>query len=187
MDAEIFLKQLKNANVKHLIERILPVKIGILARDHFKENFRLGGFMDNNLKKWKAPQRYNASGKYAGQKYGPLLSARAELYNSINYKTGKAYVTIYSDKEYAEIHNTGGTTNPTVTPKMKKFAWAKSIEAKNNNDSANESKWKAIALTKKSKLEVKIPKRQFIGRSRKLDEKIEKKIMQELDKLLNIK
>jgi phage gpG-like protein len=56
---------------------------------------------------------------------------------------------------YAQIHEYGGTTHPIVTAKMKKFAWYKFIES-------NNPMWKAIALTKKSKLTVPIPARPYI-------------------------
>lgn len=47
-------------------------------------------------------------------------------------------------------------------------------------------RWKALALTKKSKLTVKIPKRQFLGESTELRKSINDKIEKELSKILDI-
>ena len=47
-------------------------------------------------------------------------------------------------------------------------------------------RWKALALTKKSKLTVKIPKRQFLGESAELRKSINDKIEKELSKILGI-
>ena len=43
--------------------------------------------------------------------------------------------------------------------------------------------WKAIALTKKSRLNIKIPQRKFIGDSAALNKKIEELIIQTINKL----
>jgi hypothetical protein len=53
-------------------------------------------------------------------------------------------------EKYAMIQDRGGVTHPTVTSRMKKWAWYMFYRYK-------ESKFKAIALTKKSKLTVRIP------------------------------
>ena len=51
---------------------------------------------------------------------------------------------------YADIQDRGGTTHPTVTPRMRRWAWAMMYKTK-------DEKYRAIALTKKDKLTVKIP------------------------------
>lgn len=53
-------------------------------------------------------------------------------------------------QKYAHIQDVGGTTHPTVTPRMRSWAWA--MFYKTGLD-----KYKGIALTKKKKLDVKIP------------------------------
>ncbi|MDE0471452.1 MAG: phage virion morphogenesis protein [Ekhidna sp.] len=69
------------------------------------------------------PRRKGAKGKYKRRKadsithYSPtatktrILSSegRAELENSLYFKAGTNKVTIKSDKEYAKVHNEGGT------------------------------------------------------------------------------
>ncbi len=46
--------------------------------------------------------------------------------------------------------------------------------------------WKRLALTKKTKLSVKVPQRQFIGESRELTEAINARTEQEIRKILNL-
>jgi hypothetical protein len=53
-------------------------------------------------------------------------------------------------EKYALIQDRGGTTHPTVTSRMKKWAWYMFYRYK-------ESKFKALALTTKPKLTVRIP------------------------------
>jgi phage gpG-like protein len=182
MKPEDFNNELKKqiAELRIFINDKLPRIAGKYAVDHFKDNFIKGGFVNNGLTKWAEPKRYNASGESAGEKYGTLLSARKELYNSINYEARNGVVIIYSDKEYAQIHNEGGETHPTVTDKMKRFAWSKHYATKKKD-----SFWKGIALTQKTHLNVKIPQRQFIGQSQELDNKIEKIIITNIDKIFS--
>lgn len=44
--------------------------------------------------------------------------------------------------------------------------------------------WKGLALTRKKKLSIRIPQRQFIGESEELNEKIEKKITEKIFNIL---
>ena len=99
---------------------------------------------------------------------------------SIQAEQGRGEVTITNPVEYAAIHNEGGTveTSPTVTPKMRKMAWRKCYalagvkgKGKLPKELPEEAeKWRALALTKKSRLHIKanIPQRQFIGESKEL-------------------
>ncbi|MBN1340731.1 MAG: phage virion morphogenesis protein [Bacteroidales bacterium] len=169
------------------INNDLPRHAGKIAVDHFKENFIKGGFVDTKVDKWKLPKRYNAKGKYAGSRYGTLLSARKELYNSITYDARRRMVIIRSDKPYAKIHNEGGQVDHSipVTPAMRRFAWAMHYNETGGVPKA-QSKWKGLALTKRESIRVKftMPKRQFIGNSAALNAKIEARIINDLKNIL---
>lgn len=56
---------------------------------------------------------------------------------------------------YAAIHEKGGTVKPTVSDRMRKFAWAMFFKTKDD-------KFKRLALTKKNRLTINIPARPFI-------------------------
>ena len=155
----------KSNQIEDLTRRQMPVIAGQMAVSHFKSNFRQGGFVDNGLQSWQKSKRIG-KGKGAGNNYKTLLSGRNHLYSSINYIPGDGRVTVYNDVEYAAIHNEGGTVqnHPTVTPKMKKFAWAKyySTLGMKKGDKIPKSipedaaRWRALALTKKTKLNIHI-------------------------------
>ena len=203
MDEKNFIHQLEKhqSEINQLIHRRLPVLIGRMAKDHFQNNFRLHGFLNNGLKRWPETRRQQSGGKSVASQYGPLLSRRNHLFASIKYTPGDACVTIANDLLYAPIHNWGGSTHPSVTNKMRRFAWAmfyrtagikrgappKSRKKRNeeaaNNDEAN--KWRALALTKKKKLKVRIPQRQFLGESRELENSIRERTKQEIIKILD--
>lgn len=148
MTPEQFAQLLKrhSAEIHKLMHRTLPVKIGRMAKDHFQENFRKGGFVNNGLKKWKPAKRI---GKEKGAKgsYKTLLSSRNHLYDSIQYTPGDAKVTIHNDVIYARVHNEG-------------------LKA---------GRGKGFTM----------PKRQFIGESKELNDAIKDKITDELKNILN--
>lgn len=76
--------------------------------------------------------------------------------------------------EYEKLHNEGGKV--TITPQMRGFFWSMWYKTKNDF-------WKHLALTKKT--ELTMPKRQFIGQSDYLDNRIKKKIDQYMQKFFN--
>lgn len=54
-------EQLIKTNAKQLakaFERTIPVKVGVAAEQHFKDNFRKGGFVNGGLKAWKPAKHH---------------------------------------------------------------------------------------------------------------------------------
>lgn len=184
------LVKAKEKEIRDATHRRLPVKIGRLAQDHFQDNFRQGGFVNGGLHHWHITRRQQAGGKSANSQYGPLMSARKNLYGSIRYVPGDAQVIVGTTVPYAAVHNQGATitAHPRVTPKMRKFAWRQFFAAGGGSKASNPEadKWKALALTKKDRLTVtsRIPQRQFLGTSRELDDKIREKIETEIKQIL---
>ena len=178
-----------------LFKHRLPIMVGRMAKDHFQDIFRKGGFVNNGLQKWPETKRQRSGSKSAAAKYGPLLS------EPIKYIPGDYKVKVSNEVPYAAIHNEGGTitTHPTVTPKMRKMAWARVYATAGIKKSkkkkgklpkelpAEARKWKALALTKKAKLDIKatIPQRRFLE-SAELTKKINDKIEEEVSKILKI-
>ena len=173
------LRQFQTAARKLLRDEMPPI-IGRLAVNHYRENFRKGGFVDSALEPWPVTRRQQSGGKFAAQRYGPLLSSRSHLMKSTRYETSAFRTRVFNDVDYASIHNSGGVTHPTVTPKMRRFAWYRYFVAGGgktkapDRTEANETAemWKRLALTKKTKLTVRIPNRQFIGPSAALTRQI---------------
>ena len=189
----------KGNQLEDLARRRMPVIAGQMAVSHFKSNFRQSGFVNNGLQAWKPAKRTEGKKKGAENNYKTLTSGRNHLMSSISYIPHDSSVLIKNDVPYASIHNEGGQVNshPTVTPKMKKFAWAKYYEAlgvpkgtkvhKTLSIPEDAARWRALALTKKTKLNIQylMPKRQFIGESRELTDKINAKWEQEIEKIIH--
>ena len=188
--ASIILRAPKE--VAHALSDELPRKAAIISKNHFRQNFRESGFVDGGLRPWKRTRRQEA-----GDDRGPLTSRRNHLMNSIDAVPAPGQVIVTNPVPYAAIHNEGGTVNthPTVTPKMRKMAWAKvyslaGVRSKGKlpkNLPEVAEKWRALALTKKTKLNItaRIPKRQFIGSSAELREKINNIITDKLTQISN--
>ena len=80
-------------------------------------------------------------------------------------------------KDYASIHNKGGTIK--ITEKMRKYFYYRARVAKNKQ----EKKYFINLANVGSK--INIPQREFIGDSKKLTRKIKIKIMKELNNVYN--
>lgn len=193
--------------IEQFISRKLPVVAGKYAKQHFQDNFRQGGFVNGGLHPWPPAKRLSSGESGADSQYKTLMSSRNHLFSSINYTPGIAKVTIFNDVVYAAIHNEGGTVHPKITPKMRRFAWAKYYELKDKQkgaqkprkgqkngtsqsagdhpDSGEAEKWKRLALTKKETLTINIPQRQFMGQSAELDAKISAYVEKEVLRIIN--
>ena len=197
-DMQKILKDLRN-----LIDRKLPVAAGKYAKQHFQDNFMKGGFVNGGIHPWPPAKRLSSGGTGADSQYRTLMSSRNHLYSSINYTPGTAEVTIFNDVVYASIHNDGGTVHPQITPKMRRYAWAKYYELGGGSKGSQKGrkgskkgsggsaaplaaeKWKALALTKKKQLTIHIPQRQFMGPSTELDERLTAYVEREILRIIN--
>lgn len=202
MDIKDFSASLKakQKELDTLMRRKLPVKVGRMAKDHYQDNFRKGGFVNGGLQRWPVTKRQQSGSKSAAAGYGPLLSRRNHLFSSVKYTPGDYRVRVANDVKYAPLHNWGGETHPTVTPRMRKFAWAMYYKAVGIRKKAAKGKrkgktrqgelppeagmWKGLALTRKKKLKVKIPQRQFIGESTELNKQIRQTVETEIRNIL---
>lgn len=189
-------------SIEEEVDDRLPRKLGVLAVQHFKQNFRDSGFRNGGLRPWKRSLREVSGDKRASSRYKTLTSARNHLMNSTESVVGKGYVSIVNSVPYASIHNEGGTVhqNIPISQDMRKFAWAMFFKSagirkgkKSKGATSPESlspealKWRGLALTKKSTLSrsIQIPKRQFIGESQELTEIVTTEIEQTIEKVRN--
>jgi phage gpG-like protein len=139
----------------------LPEEVAEKARAFFLASFIKEGFTDNSFIAWPK-RRDDLSHK--------MLSQSLKLRESIKIEEAtlnRIAISAGSGIPYAEIHNNGGTINVTVTKKMRKYFWF--LFKKTGKE---QYKW--MALSKKEQMVIHIPKRQFIGDSFTLDNKIDK-------------
>ena len=110
------------------INNRLPRKVAVIAKRHFRDNFRLSGFMDGGLHQWQRAIRQHGSSTSA--QYRTLTSARTHLMSSIEAVPSKASLLVYNPIAYTHIHNEGRICSPpTVTPKMRKCFLAQYYKA----------------------------------------------------------
>ena len=152
---------------KFLQNVIQDVKVDLV--DEFDRNFERKAFFDE---KWQQTKFHN--------RIGSLMIRRGNLRNSINADIQGNKIIFSSSLPYASIHNEGGEL--TVTTKMKKYFWAKHIEAKNTKNIIEAEQFKAIAL-KPIGSKIIIPKRQFIGNHPKVKEAVERAVNANLEEL----
>ena len=91
---------------------------------------------------------------------GSMLMRTGMLRKSITARSAGGKIAFTSSVKYARIQNEGGpvTSTSTVTPKMRRWAWAKYRETK-------DEKYRGLAMTRKKviKRSFVMPSRRFIG------------------------
>lgn len=186
--------QVLERRVRQELNDRLPRRVGVVAVNHFNQNFRDSGWRDNGLHPWPETLRQR-EGEGADAQRGPLIGPAPHLSRSTEARPSPGMVRIVNPVPYAALHNEGGsiTTHPTITPRMRRYAWARMYKAlgikkgdkmpKDIPEAAR--RWKALALTKKSKLTInaKIPRRQFVGDSAELRKKVDTLILQTLERI----
>lgn len=131
MDIKEYSKLIKakRKELDDLMKRKMPVIAGRMAKDHFQDNFRREGFVNGGLHPWPKAKRLSSGRTDAAGQYGTLLSGRNHLFSSVKYVPGDYRVRVANDLIYAPVNNWGGEVHPTVTPRMRRFAWAKYYQA----------------------------------------------------------
>ena len=174
----------KRKQLETLMRRKMPVMVGRMAKDHFQDNFRQGGFVNGGLHPWPKSKQLSSGGTDAASNYGTLLSGRKHLFKSVGYTPADYRVRVFNEVVYAPVHNWGGEIDVTVTDRTgQKKRVKRRTKPKELNPQAQF--WRNMALTKKKKLHIRIPQRQFMGESEELNSRIREKVDQEITNILN--
>lgn len=160
--------------MKDVIQKILR-DIRVELGDQFDQNFNRQAFFTEAWARRKSPIRRGRT----------ILVDTGNLRKSLRVGITGDSVTFWSDSPYAAIHNEGGEI--TVTQRMRRFFWAMYYKSRPNRmkrgDESEESKWwKSLAL-KKVGDKLRIPKRQFIGMSKEVEELVQGIIEENLGKI----
>lgn len=188
MNPEQFGDYLDNLvlEINQSIETDIPDIIGVEAVNHFKESFDNEGFTNESLQKWPEVKRRKNKTRGADAMRKILTGPTGALGNSIEYdkQPGKVVISANpmnrgADENYARIHNDGGTINhPGGTAyfitKDKLAAFVSNEKASGRN------------LPRTKPHPITIPKRQFIGNSKVLNQKIVDKIQRYLKQRLKL-
>lgn len=130
----------------------IPRYASVTALNFFQDSFRKQGWEDVTFSPWQARKDGSDSGRAILTNTGYL---RNEL--RITQATTRT-VKIVNDAPYSSIHNDGGTITVRITDRMRKYFWAMFYKTK-------QTRFKAMALTKKSSFVMRIPQRRFMGHS----------------------
>ena len=107
---EMIGQRLKQA--VRLIEYDLPRMVGKTARDHFRDNFRQGGFVNGGLHRWKDVKRRDPDSKWYGFEY------KAEKRTSYKFKRDpKTGRTRKADKQKQLNFSPTATRRPVLLSK----------------------------------------------------------------------
>lgn len=184
---KLVFEVLANKFKKEVIPAIIR-KLGNEAVNFFTDNITQGITVRGIPFKERVYELKNRKGR-------SILIQTGNLRRSIEIKAiENNSVEIGSDLEYTKTHNEGEEIE--ITPQMRKFFWAKYYEAnkrikttkkkgvsqsKTNLQTVGDAQfWKNMAVKQTS---IKMPRRQFIGDSRRLRALLTKMIEKELKKL----
>ena len=161
------INKLKNEVLK-LLNRDLPRLVGNRAVNHFKASFDNQGFTNRSLQPWRKTKA--GKGNTFGEQSQGILRQSGNLKRSIRMRMargGQVVITAGNQNvNYSQIHNEGGTLTVPITAKSRKYFWYMFYKT-------NDLMWKRMALTKKTSMKIKIPKRQFMGNSEMLNKEID--------------
>ena len=97
----------KRDRLDSMMRRKMPVMVGRMAKDHFQDNFRQGGFVNGGLHPLAQSQTAVLGGSDAASNYGTLLSGRKHLFKSVGYTPADYRVRVFNEVVYAPINNWG--------------------------------------------------------------------------------
>ena len=159
---------------------------GVMAVNHFTKSFRDGGFTDEGLKRWQARKGEISGGiaKTRGRSRGILVKSGRLRRSLRSGRFGVLSVKIMTDVPYAKIHNDGGIINKGASESILNFNKKGRFQRqRTERQRAKTSYAQKVSISAHT---IKMPKRQFIGYSGKLNRSIiafiDKKIKAQFNK-----
>ncbi|WP_271782212.1 phage virion morphogenesis protein [Aquimarina algiphila] len=149
------------------VSKRLPNRAAALAVNFSKERFARKNWADTSRQQW--PKRQ------AGRKSrGSVMVRSGRLKRSIRkLQVTSNYILIGSDVPYAQLHNEGGTIKKTVN-----------IREHQRRITRGRKGGRATVKNHKRKMNLTVPKRQFIGESAVLTRRMERMLEKELKNAL---
>jgi phage gpG-like protein len=183
-----------SSSIKKAIERVkraqkaIPVKVSQLAVAHFKRSFVQGGFEDESIDKWKErkPGAKRNKGRAILVDTGALKKGIVKQVSGANVKVH----VIGPGAAYADVHNFGFRGVQYVKPHKRQAIMKRKVQG-SFQGTAKKRRAKTIEImgrrhnVKGFSRKVNLPKRQFIGKSAKLNRAIGQMIKDQLKQALN--
>lgn len=182
---------IKKTNRLEIVYRQLPTLVGGLAVTFSKKRFREQAWVDHRTERWKKRKKGGSWGRKE-RKGRAILVDTGKLKRSIRIvRKTQDFVTIGSDMPYARIHNEGGRINETIKIRAhnraktklgitKKRELKKSTKIEYGRVKTGDIKVKAHTR----KINIAIPRRQFLGESTILTKQLERQIVAKIKKAI---
>ena len=124
--------------------------------DEFDRNFERKAFFD---RPWAPLSPYYTPSE------GSMLMRTGALRRSLHSRIDGTRLIYESSLKYAGLQNYGGTVRQDFVPsdKMRRWAWAKARERREQGDKPGEEKFRRMALAKRIRRTISVPARPFIG------------------------
>ncbi|MCL2502659.1 MAG: virion morphogenesis protein [Bacteroidales bacterium] len=160
------------------VQRDLPIVMGKTAVDHFRENFKLGGFVNNGLQPWQDVKRRDPASPWHGFDY------KGEKRTSYKFTRDRSTGKTKRDKDQKRLNFSMAATQRTPLNSQRKELY-NSIRYAPLPDGVAIISDKPYSLVHNEggiikvfgKHPARLPKRQFIGESKELTEKIRQEII----------
>lgn len=169
-------------NIMNALEKVygtLPGKAAVIAVNFFKERFRQGNWIDTSTVTWKArkvTKRLRDKGRALLVKSGKLKRDVHKVYANHN---SALISTSTITKDYAKIHNEGGLVNATAT------IGEHTVKPFTRQRAGRTERVKSFTVKEHTrKIRFRMPKRQYMGASAVMDNKIERMITLEFIKAI---
>lgn len=181
---------LKMRNIEARWKKLKPKLLDMATQEainHFQDNFRKQGFVDQGKRPWREVQRripgtlaYESTGNTTRGRGILIGKGSGHLRRMIRRLRKGSDFTVIGVKglPYAEIHNEGGTITQTMTEKQRRYF--RYIGAKSKNPVVRRQ---AFGISKGNTLTIQIRQRKYIGNSRKMEKKTQGIINRELKKI----
>lgn len=172
--------------ISQAIGRDLPIVIGKTATDHFRENFRAGGFVNNGLHKWTDVKRRDPKSGWYGFEYKG--EKRTALRLTRDRKTGKTKRS--ARQKLLNFSSTATIRAPLSSKRMELYNSLRYYCRHNEAIIATDKPYAQVQneggpIKVFGKHPARITARPFMGRSRELDDKVGGEINKRIHKIFN--
>lgn len=177
--------QKKIQRLGNAMKNNLPVIVGKIAVDQFRENFRQGGFVNGGLKKWADVKRRDSASPWYGFEYKGEKRTSYKL--TRDRKTGK---TRKAEKQSRlNFSATATMRNPLCSKRMELYNSLRYIVRGGDVAVVSDKPYAEVqnnggTIKVFGKHPVKLPARPFAGQSNELDNKVENEIVNMMNQIL---
>lgn len=159
------------------VKKVVPPLLGDQIQKHFRRGFDIGGGQTDASRGGWPKRKMNVAVRST-----PVMISTGRLKRDIRVRYARwprvRVGTSAATKDYAEMMNEGGTIR--ITPAMRRAFFGKAHTAKQAGKPREAEQWRYLGMHRGSV--ITIPKREYIGRSRILEIKHKKLVMQQIDK-----